>query len=455
LEKELLIQVDQLNERNEVLVKENELLRETNSKLLEENHFLKEKLGLNSTNSSLPPSRDLYRIKRKNRAKSEKKPGGQPGHPGYSYQPFGANQVINCLIDQCTCGHELEKLDKYTSEQKIEIPPIQPYVKEYRRWHAYCRVCKKKRVAPLPKGVQIDLLGTHAKSIITSLNGFYHNSKRDVQAIMSEVFNLDISLGLVSDSSKRVNKQLAGNYQSIKEKIASSDYLHIDETGHKKQGKRGWAWVFTSQNHTLLKLSSSRGKQVLEGVLGKYEGQVISDRYGVYNYFKSNKRQICWSHLQRDFERFAHSLNPRLSKQGKRLVEIAKEVFALQRGLTKQQIEESFFLRRINKLKKELEYLLKAIIRLKDIPQGQRVARRMLNSFDMFWRFVRDRTIAMTNNLAERQLGKYVTYRKKLFFTWSDWGNEFVERMLSLFLTTRLAKGNPFSQLTHAISTAP
>jgi transposase len=236
------------------------------------------------------------------------------------------------------------------------------------------------------------------------------------------------------------------------EKITSSPYLHIDETGHKSKAKRGWAWIFTSREVSLLKLSSSRGSKVLESVLGKYEGQVISDRYGAYNYFEAEKRQICWSDIQRDFERFAHSLNPSLPEQGKRLVELGQEVFALKKGLSREQIGEIFFLRRIKKIKKELAYIFKSILRIRGIPHGQRVARRILKSFEMLWRFVKDKAIDMTNNLAERQLGKYVTYGKKLLFTWSTWGNEFVERMLSLYLTCRLNNDSPFSQLAQSIN---
>jgi len=61
----------------------------------------------------------------------------------------------------------------------------------------------------------------------------------------------------------------------------------------------------------------------------------------------------------------------------------------------------------------------------------------------------------MTNNLAERQLRKYVIYRKKLLFTWSEWGNQFVERILSLYLSCRLKKTSAFAQLYQAISTHP
>jgi transposase len=113
---------------------------------------------------------------------------------------------------------------------------------------------------------------------------------REVQDILSQIFYLNISLGLISNTAKRVNKQLGGNYEDLQEQVACSSYMHIDETGHKNKGKRGWAWVFTNKNSTVLHLSSSRGKKVLADVLGNYEGYVIRDRYGAYNYFDENKR---------------------------------------------------------------------------------------------------------------------------------------------------------------------
>jgi transposase len=114
---------------------------------------------------------------------------------------------------------------------------------------------------------------------------------------------------------------------------------------------------------------------VLEKVVGKYQGNVISDRYGVYNYFKQEKRQICWSHLSRDFERFAHSLHASLLEKGSRLVEVPKEMFAIDKAAKNKQIEEAYFLRRISKLEKEINYIFKQILRTRRISQGHRVVR--------------------------------------------------------------------------------
>ena len=69
----------------------------------------------------------------------------------------------------------------------------------------------------------------------------------------------------------------------------------------------------------------------------------------------------------------------------------------------------------------------------------------------MMWRFVQREDVDMTNNLAERQLRKFVLYRKKLLFTWSNWGMLFVERMLTLFLSSNLRGDNPFHLLVAAI----
>ena len=448
LEEQVNRQAGQINQ----LEKENGQLKAINKKLREEVNLLKERLGLNSTNSSLPPSRDLYKQKRQERKKSGRKAGGQPGHAYHSYQPLAADEIIEVVQDKCSCGHQIEKEDRYRIEQKIEIPLIKPYVKEYRRFYGKCCYCKKQKLAPLPVGVSKDLLGDHVKALIAAFNGYQHNSKREVQTILKDVFNLPLSLGLISNTSKGVNKKLEASYKQLQEQVLESSYLHIDETGHCHKGQRAWGWIVTNKQTSVLKLHPSRGKKVLQELVGAYNGYVISDRYGGYNYFKANKRQICWSHLQRDFERFAHSLDTALAVKGKRLVYIASKVFTTVKAMTQNLISTSVFISRIEKYKKGVYDTLKSILALPGVEQAHRVARNLINSFDMMWRFVDQKDVEMTNNLAERQLRKFVIYRKKLLFTWSNWGMLFVERMLSLFLSSKLRGDNPFQLLLTAIN---
>ena len=448
---ELQHQIELLRERIVYLEQENQTLKEENSRLGEENDRLKERLGLNSTNSSLPPSRDLYRAK-KNRPRSRRKPGAQPGHKPQGYKLKTPDEIIEVFPDLCSCGHKMEAGSTYQIHQKMEIPLIKAYVTEYHLYHGVCRSCRNEKIADLPEGVSPDLLGDHAKTVISTLSGFFHNSKRDVQRILHDIFYLPISLGLVSTTEKRVSTKLQSSYDELCEQMKESPYLHIDETGHKCRGEKGWGWIFTSREISVLKLTSSRGKKVLQSILPAYEGQIISDRYGAYRHFEDEKRQICWSHLKRDLQRFAHSRNEALAEYGRILEQIGYEVFVLEKAFKEQVINNLFFIRRIRKLKKRMIYTLKGILRVPHCPHAHRVAQNLLNSFEMMWRFVDNREIEPTNNLAERQIRKYVVYRKKSLFTWSQRGNEFIERIFSLFLTCRLQNQNSFLRLSSLVS---
>ncbi len=199
----------------EDLTRRIEILEQENAELRAENDRLRERLRLNSTTSSLPPSRDLYKANRKNRHKSDRKAGAQPGHEPQGYQLQEADEIIHVFPELCVCGHPMEITDGFSVDQKIEILPIHPHVTEYRRWHGVCRHCGKKKKAALPEGVQPDLLGDKAKAIISALSGFFHHSKRDVQQILKDIFHLPMSLGLVSTTERRVRQALASPYQDL------------------------------------------------------------------------------------------------------------------------------------------------------------------------------------------------------------------------------------------------
>jgi len=72
----------------------------------------------------------------------------------------------------------------------------------------------------------------------------------------------------------------------------------------------------------------------------------------------------------------------------------------------------------------------------------------MIQSEDMMWRFSDDpNNIPLTNNHAEQQIRHYVTYRKNSYFTQSKRGNEFLECIISLYLTWKKQGQNPVKNL--------
>ena len=104
---------EQLAQRDELIQQQQALLAEQNaviqhhaqqmSRLSEQVSSLRERLAKESHNSHLPPSSDRCGRKPKSlRTPSEKKSGGQPGHPGSSLQFSSTPEEITPLqVDRC------------------------------------------------------------------------------------------------------------------------------------------------------------------------------------------------------------------------------------------------------------------------------------------------------------------------------------------------------------------
>lgn len=435
--------VESKNKTQQEIIKK---LETENKDLKKELIKLQDKLNINSSNSGLPSSRDIYRIEKRTKRKSVGKVGGQPGHEYKGYEYKTADEIIDLYPEEkvCDCGGSLSEEAGYRSHQKIEIPPIKPYVTEYRLHSSICSICHKNYRSKLKT---YKLLERNAESIITSLGGFFNNSKRDIQSILSQIFNLDISLGLISNSEARVSAKLQDKYNELLETAENSNYLHLDESSANNKGKLGWCWVAASQAVTVYKLGKSRARYALEEFLPEYEGNVITDRYAVYNVYDQSKRQICLAHLRRDFKRFAHSRYASLGIFGQSLLEIIDLVFTIHKYYKAGKIDKAYYLRRMRKIQKKILYYLKRVSQLEECEQARRVANNILKSFNMMWLFVSNSEIEPTNNFAERQIKHHVKYRKNSLFTWSSRGQRFIERTKSIFATAKLQGIKPFSQL--------
>lgn len=311
----------------------------------------------------------------------------------------------------------------HSVHQKLEIPEIKTHVKEYKLLRKRCAICGRVYKAKLDN---YEVLGNNAKAIISTLGGFFNNSKRSLKKILSQIFGLDVSLGLISKTEERVSKKLKGEYENLHRQVQEADLLCIDETGHKSRNNKRWCWFFGNKNVSFFKLANSRGAKVLKAVLPGYLGNVISDRYAAYSLFNSSKRQVCLAHLRRDFKRFAHSSSNAISEIGMQLLDCIDLVFDVHNGYSKKKISKEFYERRIRKIKKKMYHFLKKVCEQYSCARARNIAKNMLRSFDMMWLFVDNQNIEPTNNFAERQIKHHVKYRKNSYHTWSNKGGRFL-----------------------------
>ena len=143
--------VNLLQKEIELLQQENKVLQNKNVELVKEVNTLKDKLNINSTNSSIPASKEIYRIEKSTKPKSKRKVGAQKGHEFNGYKMRSADITKEVLAEEnvCKCGGSLILDNSCTTHQKIEIPEIKPVVTEYNLKHKICAKCKRKYKAKL------------------------------------------------------------------------------------------------------------------------------------------------------------------------------------------------------------------------------------------------------------------------------------------------------------------
>lgn len=210
--------------------------------------------------------------------------GTQPGDTGFRRSKMEANEVMELpILDSCSYGDDIALFSKPYIDQKVDIRDIKPYATNYHLHQVRCRRCGQGYSAGLPQGVTRYTFGAKIKSLISFLTAFYKNSKQEVSCILKDIFNVDISLGSISNSETRVAVKCQSAYQAIEDTIKKSKLAHIDETSHYNGDKRNWAWIMVSPIASLLKLRHSRSRKVLENSRLN-PGLVVNDRYAVYNY---------------------------------------------------------------------------------------------------------------------------------------------------------------------------
>ena len=201
---------------------------------------LEEKLNQTSQNSSKPPSTDGFgkSVKGKGKAKKQPRKGTRkdssqsPRQARKLYPIEACKEVHEVIPDVCSgCGESLKGSDSQAHRhQVIELPPITPTVMEYRLHQLTCDCCGESTQARLPAGVSSLAYGERLSAIVAMLNGSYRQSHRQVQALMSDLFNLRVSRGGVGRLRREMSEVVSAPVAEAKGYVQAQAVKHSDET---------------------------------------------------------------------------------------------------------------------------------------------------------------------------------------------------------------------------------
>lgn len=423
-------------------------------KLEQENRELKERLSNNSSNSSKPPSQDFK--KKKPKQANPNKGGGTKGHQGHFRKLLNAedvNEVVPCpLPKSCSCGGNIIIKEDLLRHQVHELPLIKMHVTEYQLEKGACSCCGKKQIASLPEGITWGITGPRLTSLMSHMLSKYKLSRRALQGFLKEHYAFSISMGCIYKKQRLVSQALEGPVADLLAQVKASSSVHMDETGHRRDGLNQWLWGMMSNMAAFFSIESSRGKKVIDSLMGDFNGFVISDRYAGYNYFSSDKRQMCWAHLKRDFTKISEKKEVLISRIGTGLLKCQADLFDLWHQYIQSLFSRDELIRKTRLIRNKVGELLEQGIYTDPNLRISRFCSNLLAHFNALWTFIFNDNVEPTNNHAEQCLRPAVIWRKNYFGTRSDYGSEFVARTMSLITSCRLQAKSAFDILTQILS---
>jgi transposase len=266
--------------------------------------LLVDRTGLNSRNSSKPPSSDPNRDK-KAKANSGKPRGGQKGHKGNNLEPVDEpDEIVPIEIDRRTLppGDYVES--GYEKRQLFDIR-ISRHVTEYR-----AQILKdasgNRFVAAFPSTVgRATQYGGSIKANAVYMSMFQLIPYERIQTHFDELFGIPISTGSIVNFNADAYQRLDVFETLAKKMLRNAQALHVDETGVNVDGKRLWLHNASNEKWTLIGAHAKRGKEAMDDidVINHFTGLLIHDHWKPYYRFEGCSHVLCNAHHKRELTR--------------------------------------------------------------------------------------------------------------------------------------------------------
>ena len=267
--------------------------------------LLTNSIGLNSSNSSKPPSSDPNRLK-PTRKKSDNNPGGQKGHVGTTLRQIDNPDDVKVIeIDKRTLpkGRTYKEVG-FDKRQVFDID-ISRFVTEYQ-----AQILEDENgnrfVAEFPKNVSgIVQYGNALKAHAVYMSQYQLLPYKRIEEYFTEQLQIPISQGSIFNFNKTANKQLLGFETIVKDRLAASHRMNVDETHININGDRHWLHCAGNDLWTYYFPHERRGCEAIDemNIIPRFKGILCHDHWKPYYTYEGCLHSLCNAHHLRELTR--------------------------------------------------------------------------------------------------------------------------------------------------------
>ena len=460
--------------RQEVEALKQEIARlETKIASLEaENAMLKSRINKDSGNSGKPPSSDGFKKPQNSREKSERHPGGQPGHEGHGPKLSDTpDEVINLNREICDCGGTIHYPKDPERRQRIDLC-IYAHTTEYRSGEGECPCCGKHFLKQFPENLPgVINVGNDAKAVIALLLNEGAVSVSRTQQILRELTDgrLNLSQSSLMNYQQELSEKLQPALEAIRRDLSSSDVLHKDESGVRINGNLNWLHVTSTPGSTYYEVHPKRGSEADRAIniLPAFNGVLVHDHLvSLYDFPCSHAE--CNAHVLRylkgvcendkEFEIFAKPLKELFKEMNSKrhiLIAQGKNAFPPEEVVCFRERYDEILIAWNNLTGEKETQRKKKKIKSRYKSEAEPLGKRLLEYKEQHLLFINDFRIPFDNNQAERDIRPAKTKLKVSGGFRSCNGAVAYARIRSFISTLRKRKLNIFHGLRSAFNDTP
>lgn len=265
---------------------------------------LMNRFGLNSKNSSKPPSDDKNREKKSKKDPLGKKPGGQVGHKGKNLRPVENPDEIKVIkLDKKTLPKGQYHEAGYDARQVINIH-LSRHVIEYR-----AQILKDQKgnqfVASFPANLTRPVqYGQDLKAHAVYLSQFQLLPYHRTEDYFKEEMDIPVGVGSLYNFNQEAYGLLEKFDAFVKKRLIASSLLHVDETGINVNSKTAWIHVAANELWTYFFPHEKRGSIAMDdiGILPTFKGTLCHDHWKPYFIYQCI-HSLCNAHHLRELQR--------------------------------------------------------------------------------------------------------------------------------------------------------
>ena len=293
------------------------------------------------------------------------------------------------------------------------------------RWE--CGSCSSSTVARHPDCPPSGRFGRNVLVQATLIKYEERLPHRKLCETLDRTYGLSITPATAFDITRRVSGWLRPEYMRILRRIRSAPVVYVDETGVKVDGVLHWMWVFTTGCETLNVVRKSRGKKVLEEILGTgFKGVIVCDGWRAYPSY-TGRIQRCWAHLLRE-ARY-------LSERNDEAVPVSEALHMLYRRFNVPPLGRSPPWDGERLACEARDLMMELAGRSYGSVEVRRFAGKIRNGLGHWFTFLTVSGVEATNNRAERALREHVVQRKIMGCFRNGKGTEIYETMMTVLAT--------------------